>query len=275
MSTRLVIAITVAVSGLWGLGACGGQADQVVDSAPTAGAADTSIFVAARWARAVTISTGLAVSQAAVEQGATDTDLRCSGIAANAPRGPELDELSNDALVTLGLVMAKGNLVATRQFVHVTGGLYWDQRRLTLLVRRLAREEDAFARVEPLNICAVLADWARSSYRTLPMAATRFQRQISPFSSRRAIRCQRQPPTGRFICSLRHAEKTTVQQINSLLYRYENSRQREIARETERREGELAARTRATLKAIAAVLTRHLRLDSMTLRLFDASLAEH
>ncbi len=274
-STRHVVVIAVAVAGLCGLGACGGQTSQSSDPAPTVGAGATSIFLAARWVRARAIATGLASSRAAVEGNVASADLRCSGIAAEAPRGTELDELNYDALVAVEIVMAQGSSAAMTRFASLTEGLRWGQTRLSLLVRRLAGEERALTRVDPLDICAVLADWARSGYRALPKAATRFQREISAFfPSRGAIRCRHLPPNGRSICSLQHQEKPTMQQINNLLHQYEDGKQREIARETKQAESDMASRMRATLSAAAAALTQHLGLDPFALRLFDASLKE-
>ncbi len=274
-TTRQLIVIAFVVSGLCGLGACGDQTSQSSDPAPpTADTVSTREYLGARIAREEAVKRKLASSQATVERYVEGADMRCPGIAAKAPRSTEFDELNHDALVAVGLIMEQGNAAAMTQFDKVTQGLRWGRTSLTLLVRRLAREEHALARVGPLDICAVLRDWAQSGFRAIPATVTRFQRQIRAFASRAATRCRRVPPTGRSICSLGRPGKPTAEEIGQLLKQYEDGRQREIARETEQIENRLATRTRATLIAATSTLTQHLGLDPFALRLFVASLKE-
>jgi len=234
----------------------------------------TEAYLGARISRDEVIERKLAYSQAVVERYVASTDRRCSGMAVKAPRNIEFDEVNYDALVAVEVIMERGNAAAMRQFASVTEKLHWGESRLTFLARRLAAEERALAGVDPLDVCAVLGDWARSGYRTIPAAATRFQQEVSKFSRRTVTHCRRVPPNGRSICSLRRPEKPIAKEIGRLLKRYEYGRQREIAHETERIENVLATRTRAAVILATSLLTRHLGLDPFSLRIFVASLSE-
>jgi hypothetical protein len=63
-----------------------------------------------------------------------------------------LEELSDDALVAIEITMVQGSASALTQFAGATGtGCARGRMPLTSLVRRLAGEERALARVAPLH----------------------------------------------------------------------------------------------------------------------------
>ncbi len=273
---RRVIATTIVMSSICVFGGCGVQAPParvavtVTSSSANERVAATRIFVVARLARARAIEAGLVASQAAVERYVSKTDSGCPRVAVGSPRSVEFDQLSHDALVSVGVTLVEAGPLT--HFALVTGRLGWGPTPLTPLVRRLAEEERALARVVPFDICAVLASWVKSGYRRIPATATRFQRQIGNSFRSGATRCQRVPPSGRYICSL--WALSTVAKITRLLERYEDDKERKMTREADQIESKLATYARATLTAAASALTRDLGLDSFSLRLFDASLGE-
>jgi hypothetical protein len=236
--------------------------------------ASTHAFLTARSARARSINLEVHSRGAAIGHYVANAGLRCRGIAASAPRGTEFYRLNYDALAATEIRMEQANARTLTRFAERTSGLRWSQAFLTRLVRRLVGEERALARVAPLDVCAMFAAWARGGYRAIPSRAERFRREIRALASRTETRCQPVPPNGRVICSVGHLELPTAAKIRRLLRGYEDVKQREVVRETYEIEQDTATRTRTTLVAAASRLTRYLRLDPFSLRLFVASLKQ-
>jgi hypothetical protein len=275
-ASRRLIAACMAVVGVSAVVGCGVQAGAGTGTASAAasrpaGLSSTAMFLAARRALAHAVETGLGASEAAVEREVASLGLRCRRIAAPAPPGIVFEELSDDALIAIEITMTRGSASALTQFSGATEALRWGSMPLTSLVRGLAEEARALARVAPLGICAVFADWARSGYRAMPAAATRFQREIHAVSSRGVTHCRRVSPHGRSICLAGRSQPTGTA-IQTLLKRDEDGTQREEVRGTEQIERGVASRTRATLTRAASGLTQDLALDRFALRLFVASL---
>jgi hypothetical protein len=245
----------------------------------------TRSFLDARRARAHEIKASLRSGQQAVEHYVAKTDARCRGVASTVPRSAQLAELNNDALVSVGVTLIRAHAGGLTRFARTAKRLTWGRDSLTMLVWRLAAYERDLARVGPLDICAVFAAWAESSYRVVPIAASRFQREMSEFSSDAVTGCRPTPPNGQRVCSVRR-EGSTVQPRKVLgpratlsviwrsLMRYESRKLGEVAHETEDLEGSLAAGARRTLSSAAGELTRNLDLEPLALRLFITSLGQ-
>ncbi len=267
--------IVMMLAGICCFMGCGDQLPRTKTALTAAlrpvGISPTERFLVARRVRARAVEAKLTSNQAAVKRYVTSTDMRCSGITMSAPRGIELDELTYDAMVAIEIAMERGNVTVLTQFARTIERLRWNQGSLTLLVRRLAREELAFAQIIPLDICAMFGDWARSGYRRIPGMAIQFEHERSVLSNRSEMRCRPVVRDGRAICLLGPSTRTVIKR---LLKQYGDSEQRKMVRETELIENFIATHTRATLAISASELTRNIGLDQMTLRHFVASLKE-
>jgi hypothetical protein len=269
--------MTSAVALVWisSLLGCAGQTTGRATAAATRSRmtdlTSTRAFLAARRLRASSIEGRLQTNEAAIERFVAG--IKCARIAASAPHGAQFDELDYDALVATEIRMEQINTPALTRFVGRVDKLRWTKAALTRLVRRLDQEEQALAKIMPLDICAMFEAWARNRYRAIPSSAQRFQREIVGIVSQAGTHCKPVPPNGQSICSLRGSPMSTVAAILRFLRPFENHRQSAMVSVMERNEREIAMRTRVALVAATSKLTRVLNLDSFSLRLYIASLS--
>jgi hypothetical protein len=279
-SSRRLIAVAIAVSGAYGLAACGVAASRPSD------AALTSAYLSAREVRERAVEKELVVSRSAIERYVTRADARCPGIVARAPRSREFGELNYEAFLAVAVTMERANSRTIARFVHIAGHLRWAGRRLTLLVRRLVEEEGHLAGLVPPDLCGELAEWARSGYRTIPPTARRFQEDANVLARIRAatsseqapsgklVGCQRVGPHGRVICSVRGSQEHPVEENDNksptestsavvwkLLKPYEYGEQQKMARDTEQLEAHLKTETDEVLTSSMSALAHSLGLN--------------
>lgn len=276
---RHMVTTAIVLLGVCGLFACGVAASRPVNSAST----DT--YLSARKVREEALEKGAPSSRSAAERYVDGAATRCPGIVAHAPRSREFGELTYEAFLAVTITLEQANSEALAKFAAMTQHLDWNERRLTVLVRRLAQEERQVARIVPPDLCDEFAEWGRSGYQTIPVTARRFQdganalaRMRVATSSEQAphgklVGCRRLRPHARAVCSVRNPQtlidkegntsssKPTSAIIWRLLKPYEHGEQQRIARETEQLEASLRAKTNGILTSTMAVLAHSLGLD--------------
>jgi hypothetical protein len=98
----------------------------------------------------------------------------CPGVLGGAPQGSQLSALKGEIAATVLFSSIAPDRSATLAFVSKIDALHWSNGTVAKLVRELAAEERAGAKLVLPDVCADLDAWKTSGYRTLSSNTTAF-----------------------------------------------------------------------------------------------------
>jgi hypothetical protein len=146
---------------------------------PTAGnsskATATHSYARARYELERSIHSRLPQTRAAVTRFVHEaTSTACDRMMSDAPSNTAKGALGLAARLSSVVVAARANRKAIERFSSDVTRLGWQSVRMTELVRQVAREELAIARITLPALCPIIKAWASGGYSTTPVAITRF-----------------------------------------------------------------------------------------------------
>jgi hypothetical protein len=154
----------------------------VVASTVGASGNDQSVqkYLAARHAWGATVVALSRGAHARVAHEVRAVGRECGGVLTKAPHSQDLDELSDEIVLTLEHV-ANGTAAdhADLQFVRAVSQIRWNSTGLRRAVHALEIEETTRARMTPPNLCRQLDAWAASDYRALSSQTVQFLSRIA------------------------------------------------------------------------------------------------
>jgi hypothetical protein len=132
------------------------------------------VYLRAAEAFARVQAANVAASVAVMEKGAARIAAGCPSILVGAPQGGQLSELEGELAAAVLFSAAGPNRRAMLSFASKVDALHWSNRRIARLVRSLAAEERATAKLTLPNVCADIRVWTASGYHTLSASTLRF-----------------------------------------------------------------------------------------------------
>jgi hypothetical protein len=140
------------------------------------GATGVYLRAAVVFARAQAANVGASV--AAMETQVSGIASGCPGALTVAPKGPQLAALKGEIAAAVLFSAIAPDRSVTLAFVSKIDALHWSSGTVATLVRELAAEERASAKLVLPNICLDLESWKTSGYHTLPSSTTVFLRAV-------------------------------------------------------------------------------------------------
>jgi hypothetical protein len=184
------------------------------------GASSTAAYLQADYTFVQGEFRDLGQSAAAIAASAGVIAGECPSALTFAPRDAAFGEVAEAIERTLLLSNVEPVRSVTLQFSRRAGGLKWADGKLTRLVDVLAARERLAATVLLPAVCSAVDAWQRSAYTALPETVGSFLSQLEAVEE----------ATG-------FSELSVEARIERRLRRYEDSREKRIAGETERLEG--------------------------------------
>jgi hypothetical protein len=215
--------------------------------AATGDAASTAAFLHASNAFAQAQTANLNASVAAMEREASGMATGCPSVLAGAPKGAQLSALGAEVLAAVLFSFVAPDRSATIAFVKKIAALHWSSQAVAELVRALAAEERAVAKLVVPNVCADLVAWKTSGYSTLPSSAVAFLKAVE------AIGRDEKGHGGK--------EELPEKAVFGRLRRYETPADRQLAKRGERLDETVAKRLLTAYKKALSPLGKALGLE--------------
>jgi hypothetical protein len=165
-------------------------------------------------------------SVAAIEGEGRSVEKGCASVLAEAPKGSQLEELSQEMSSAVLFSGSKPDRSAMLRFAREVAPLRWNSRRVTRLVRAIAASERKGADLRFPDVCADIRAWVASGYKHLTTGTERFLAHIA------ALEKVQGAEKGK------NAEETALM----LLRPYERASEKRLAKRIERLEEALADR---------------------------------
>lgn len=174
--TKNLVTTIVAMLMSGGLMGCGVIAVQPAHAINPSDAGATHTYIRARYSLEGVFGHSLSRVDRVVDGFVIANTEQCRGIMRVAPRDRVSSELTLTARLIPVVIAARLNREPIVRFDHTVARIGWTNPRLTQLVRDVANQEAAISNIVLPNLCGAIKAWARSGYRTAPLAITRFLR---------------------------------------------------------------------------------------------------
>lgn len=130
----------------------------------------------------------------------------CPGVLAGAPphtigekRTESEQEITTELLVATFGVAEHAEHTADAQFAKTVRRLRWSDRKLTRLLRSLARERAAQSAIPTPDLCSDMRFWVASSYSKVSEGTTRYLHRVQVVSSLTQIESEPNEPVSNFL----------------------------------------------------------------------------
>ena len=94
--------------------------------------------------------------------------------AAGSPQNPQSTELSNEVIGGMVTAAIHPDVASIRDFIRTAGSLRWSSGALTAAVHAYVAKLRALVALSQPDVCADVASWSKSGFRTLPPTTLRF-----------------------------------------------------------------------------------------------------
>jgi hypothetical protein len=138
----------------------------------------TRAYLVAEYKLEQSTVTNLTASRKAVAIFVKGIGRTCPNVLSGAPRGAQLDELLLETYFAVALVATEPDRHATIAFVRSAVGLRWSNRKLTGLVRDVARGMLIEVHTEVPKLCSDYRSWVESDHRVIPVRTKLFLREM-------------------------------------------------------------------------------------------------
>jgi hypothetical protein len=170
--------LAVAVAAMVVIGVAPATALATTGSAGDASA--TRAYIAANYTLVRTARSYLRRAEAAPLSVLAQVRRECPRGAAGSPQDPESTELSDEVIGAMVVAAYHLDVGALRSFAARVEHLHWSSARLTRTVRSYGAEVAVLAGLAPPKLCADLATWGASDFKTLPPATVHFDAIFMP-----------------------------------------------------------------------------------------------
>lgn len=142
----------------------------------------TERYIDADYTLVQTARANLPTSQAAINSLGERVSGECPLLAAQAPQNHDAEQLSDEVVGALEVAGYEADHPSMVAFADTIRGLRWSNRKLTRMVHAYATKLEGFPTLGIPDICADVAAWAGSGYRTLAAATVAFDKGFEAFS---------------------------------------------------------------------------------------------
>jgi hypothetical protein len=176
----------------------------------------TRAYVKANYGLVQAARANLASSKAAITGLGSTVAGECPRVAAEAPQNHDAEQLSNEVVGALEVAAYQPDRESMLTFARSIHGLRWSNRKLTRGVEAYAAKLEGFLTLAAPDICADVAAWAATGYRTLSASTVAFDKGFYAYDI--------------------EAEEVSLRMLRP----YESATEASLVRETKRLEGPLA-----------------------------------
>lgn len=155
---------------------CGTAATTVAAAQGDAGA--TAVYLRAADAFARVQAANVKPSVAVMEEEAARIASGCPAVLVGAPKGGQFSLLGAEIVSAVLFSSAAPDRTAMLAFVGKIDALHWNNQTVAKLVRAVAAEERATAKLVLPDVCSDLNEWTSSGYRTLSPSTVDFLKTI-------------------------------------------------------------------------------------------------